>query len=132
MASTPKTTETVSRNVERDFRSHVWSNTTHASVTDPEARLFHKGKGKPAQLCFMGHALVENRNGFVVEAEMTHADGYGKRSAALAMLHAHDPGSTGRLTLGADKDCDEAGFVADLKAMCVSPQITGQEKRLSY
>ncbi len=111
----------VGRNVERDFRGHAWSNATHASITDPDARLFRKGRGKPAQLCFMGHALMENRTGFVVEAEMTHADGYGERSAAIAMLHAHDPGSTRRLTLGADKGYDDAGFVADLKTMCVTP-----------
>ena len=128
MTNTTKTTETVGRNVERDFRGHAWSNATHASVTDPEARLFRKGRGKPAQLCFMGHALMENRNGFVVEAEMTHADGYGERSAAIAMLHAHDPGSTRRLTLGADKGYDEAGFVADLKTMCVTPHIAAKKK----
>ena len=128
MTNTTKTTETAGRNVERDFRGAAWSNETHASLTDPEERLFRKGKGKPAQLCFMGHALMENRNGFVVEAEMTHADGYGERSAAIAILHAHDPGSTRRLTLGADKGYDEAGFVADLKAMCVTPHIAAKKK----
>lgn len=118
----------VGRNVERDFRGHAWSNATHASITDPDARLFRKGRGKPAQLCFMGHALMENRTGFVVEAELTHADGYGERSAAIAMLHAHDPGSTRRLTLGADKGYDDAGFVADLKTMCVTPHIAAKKK----
>jgi transposase len=128
MTNTSQSTHAVGRNIERDFRGHAWSNATHASVTDPDARLFRKGKGKPAQLCFMGHALMENRNGFAVEAEMTHADGYGERKAALEMLHAHDPGSMRRLTLGADKGYDDASFVAELKAMCVTPHIAAKKK----
>jgi hypothetical protein len=127
--SVPITASTtgVGRNVERDFRGTVWSNATHASVTDPDARLFRKGKGKPAQLCFMGHALMENRNGFAVEAEMTYADGYGERVAAIKMLHRVDPGSTRRLTLGADKGYDDAGFVSELKTMCVTPHIAAKK-----
>ena len=125
-ATTPATE--IGRNVERDFRGTVWSNATHASITDPDARLFRKGKGKPAQLCFMGHVLMENRNGFAVETELTHADGYGERAAAIEMLHAHDPGSTRRLTLGADKGYDDAGFVADLRMMHVTPHIAAKKK----
>jgi transposase len=128
MTDTNKPTEAVGRNIERDFRGAAWSNATHASVTEPDARLFRKGKGKSAQLCFMGHALMENRNGFAVEAEMTLADGYGERAAALEMLHRHDPGSTRLLTLGADKGYDDAGFVTDLKAMCVTPHIAAKKK----
>ncbi len=127
-ASTAPGSDVIGRNVERDFRGHAWSNATHASITDPDARLFRKGRGKSAQLCFMGHALMENRNGFVVEAEMTHADGYGERSAAIEMLHRVDPGSTRRLTLGADKGYDDAGFVADLRIMCVTPHIAAKKK----
>jgi transposase len=118
----------IGRNVERDWRGTPWSNATHASVTDADARLFRKGKGKPAQLCFMGHALMENRNGFAVEAEMTHADGYGERKAAIEMLHRVDPGSTRRLTLGADKGYDDAGFVDDLRMMHVTPHIAARRK----
>lgn len=128
MTSTSPSTDAVGRNIERDWRGTPWSNATHASITDPDARLFRKGKGKPAQLCFMGHALMENRNGFAVEAEMTHADGYGERTAAIEMLHRVDPGSTRRLTLGADKGYDDAGFVADLKVMCVTPHIAAKKK----
>lgn len=127
-ASTAPGSDVIGRNVERDFRGHAWSNATHASITDPDARLFRKGRGKSAQLCFMGHALMENRNGFAVEAEMTHADGYGERSAAIEMLHRVDPGSTRRLTLGADKGYDDAGFVADLRIMCVTPHIAAKKK----
>lgn len=118
----------IGRNSERDWRGTPWSNATHASVTDADARLFRKGKGKPAQLCFMGHALMENRNGFAVEAEMTHADGYGERKAAIEMLHRVDPGSTRRLTLGADKGYDDAGFVDDLRMMHVTPHIAARRK----
>ncbi len=128
MTDTPKSTDIVGRNIERDFRDQAWSNATHASITDPDARLFRKGRGKSAQLCFMGHALMENRNGFAVEAEMTHADGYGERSAAIEMLHRLDPGSTRRLTLGADKGYDAAGFVTDLRTMCVTPHIAAKKK----
>ncbi len=128
MTNTTQSTDAVGRNIERDFRKTVWSNATHASITDPDARLFRKGKGKSAQLCFMGHALMENRNGFAVDAEMTHADGHGERVAALEMYHRVDPGSTRRLTLGADKGNDDAGFVAELKTMCVTPHVAAKKK----
>ena len=62
------------------------SNKTHASTTDPEARLYRKGPGKEAKLCFMGHALMENRNGLVVDACLTQANGHSKRIAALHMI----------------------------------------------
>ena len=83
----------IGRNVERDWRGQTWSNATHTSVTDPDARLYRKAEGKPAQLCYMGHALTENRNGFVVEATLTHADGTAERRAAIDMIDALDPGS---------------------------------------
>ena len=118
----------IGRNVERDWRGNAWSNATHASVTDPDARLLRKGKGKPAQLCYMGHALMENRNGFIVETELTHADGYAERAAALTMVNRHLPGSTRRVTLGADKGYDDHGFVAALRDMCVSPHIAAKAK----
>jgi transposase len=118
----------VGRNIERDWRGQTWSNATHASVTDADARLYRKAKGRPAQLCYMGHALMENRNGFAVGAHLTHADGTAERRAAIDMLNAHDPGSTRRITLGADKGYDAAEFVADLRAMCVTPHIAAKAK----
>jgi transposase/IS5 family transposase len=127
MADTTATNE-VGRNIERNWRGQTWSNATHASVTDPDARLYRKAKGRPAQLCYMGHALTENRNGFVVEATLTHADGTAERRAAIEMLDAHDPGSTRRITLGADKGYDAAEFVADLRRMCVTPHIAAKAK----
>ena len=111
------------RNAEVNFRGEKRSNATHASVTDPDARLYKKAPGAAAMLCFMGHTLMENRNGFVVQAELTHADGYGERKAALEMINMHSPGSTRRLTLGADKGYDSADFVAELRRMIVTPHV---------
>src|SRR5262245_12562483 len=110
------------RNGERDFRGEKPSNQTHASTTDPEAKLHRKGAGKEAKLSFMGQALMENRNGLVVEAELTEANGYVEREAAEAMIVRHSPGAR-RLTLGADKAYDATAFVADLRALNMTPHI---------
>ena len=112
-----------SRNAEVDFRGEKRSNATHVSTTDPEARLYKKAPGASAVLCFMGHALMENRNGLIVQGDLTLADGHAERKAALDMLHRHSPGSTRKLTLGADKAYDAAGFVADLRRACVTPHV---------
>jgi transposase len=124
----PETTEMTrrtsrDRNAEVDFRGKKRSNATHASVTDPEARLYRKSPGAGAMLCFMGHTLMENRNGLVVQADLTQADGRAERRAAIDMIDRHSPGSTRRLTLGADKGFDSADFVADLRRMCVTPHV---------
>lgn len=119
----------IGRNVERNWRGETWSSATHASVTDPQARLYRKAKGRPAQLCYMGHALTENRHGFVVAAELTHADGTAERRAALAMIERASPGSTRRITLGADKGYDDRGFVRELRQMCVTPHVAAKSKR---
>ena len=74
------------RNAEADFRGRKRSNETHASTTDPDARLYRKGAGKEAKLCFIGHGLMENRSGLLVEACLTPADGHAERVAALAMI----------------------------------------------
>lgn len=116
------------RNADVDFRGQKRSNATHASLTNGDARVYRKGKGKHAQLCYMGHALMENRHGLIVEAELTQADGYGERAAAITMIERHVPGSTRRLMLGADKGYDASGFVADLRRMCVTPHIASKKK----
>ena len=112
-----------SRNSEVNFKGEKRSNATHASVTDPDARLYKKSPGTGAVLCFMGHALMENRHGLVVQGDLTHADGRAERKAALDMLHRHSPGSIRQLTLGADKGYDAAEFVADLRQACVTPHV---------
>lgn len=118
------------RNAEVDFRGEKRSNATHASTTDPDARLYKKSPGTGAMLCFIGHALMENRNGLIVQGDLTQADGHAERRAALDMIHRHSPGSTRRLTLGADKGFDAAEFVADLRQACVTPHVA-QKSRYS-
>ena len=110
------------RNGEQDFRGEKRSNATHASTTDPEAKLHRKGAGKEAKLSFMGHALMENRNGLVVETAVTEANGMAEREAAQEMIVRHSPGAR-RLTLGADKGYDARAFVADLRDLNVTPHI---------
>ncbi|RWR04110.1 IS5 family transposase [Paenirhodobacter populi] len=118
------------RNAEVDFRGEKRSNATHASTTDPDARLYKKAPGAAAALCFIGHGLMENRSGLIVQADLTRADGRAERQAAIDMIHRHSPGSTRRLTLGADKGYDAAEFVTDLRQACVTPHIA-QKSRYS-
>lgn len=110
------------RNAEADFRDEKRSNATHASKTDPEAKLYRKGRGKEAKLCFMGHGLMENRNGLLVDACLTEADGHAERIAALHMIEprADRPRP---ITLGADKAYDTADFVNELRSMRVTPHV---------
>jgi transposase len=110
------------RNAERDFRSEKRSNETHASTTDPDARLFRKGDGQESKLCYMGHVLMENRHGLAVLGDVTHATGTAEREAALALLEGWR-GSDRRVTLGGDKAYDVADFVASLRACNVTPHI---------
>ncbi|GMM61940.1 hypothetical protein NUTIK01_27300 [Novosphingobium sp. IK01] len=109
------------RNVERDFHGEKRSNATHASTTDPDARLFKKARGQAAKLCHMGHVLMENRHGLVIDATLTHATGTAEREAALTMLERLD--GCHRITLGADKAYDTADFVANLRALNVTPHV---------
>jgi len=115
------------RNAEVDFHGRKRSNETHASVTDPDARLYRKGGGKEAKLCYMGHALMENRNGLVVEACLTHADGHAERNAALAMIEPRADRPV-RITVGADKGYDAEDFVNELRAMNVTPHVAAKAK----
>jgi transposase len=115
-------TEGGGRNREADFHGAKRSNATHASTTDPEARLYRKGQGKEAKLCFMGHALMENRHGLVVDACLTQADGHGERIAALHMIEPRADWCQA-ITLGADKAYDAEDFVNELRAMNVTPHV---------
>jgi len=116
------------RNAEVDFRGEKRSNATHVSTTDPDARLYKKSPSTGAMLCFMGHALMENRSGLIVQSDLTQAGGHAERKAALDMIHRHAPGSTRRLTLGADKGYDAAEFVADLRQACVTPHVAQKSR----
>ncbi len=125
MPDTPRQT----RNADMDFGGQKRSNATHASVTGPDARLYKKAPGAAAMPCCMGHMLMENRNGLIVQAKLTHADGHGERKAALEMINRHSPGSTRRLTLGAQKGDDSADFVAELRRMGMTPHVAQKARQ---
>jgi transposase len=110
------------RNGERDFHGEKRSNDTHASSTDPEAKLYRKGNGRESKLCFMGHILMENRNGLVVQAKLTQASGTAEREAALGMLDSQRPGGR-RITVGGDKGFDVTSFVEALRVRRITPHI---------
>jgi transposase len=108
------------RHRERDFHGEKRKNDTHASTTDPDARLFRKGKGKEAKLCHMGHILTENRNGLIVDARLTEANGTAERNAALEMIQDNvRPGGT----IGADRNYDTADFVAGCRERGCTPHV---------
>ena len=107
------------RNREADFRKTKRSNKTHASTTDKDARLYRKGAGQESRLCYLGHALMENRNGLVAAAEATLATGTAEREAAAAFSQRLPKGPT----LGADKGYDAEAFVEGLKARGIEPHI---------
>jgi transposase len=111
----------IGRNVESDFRGEKRSNETHASTTDPDARLARK-KGKEARLSYCASLLMENRSGLLVDAEATHATGRSEVETALAML-ARQPKSRRRRTIGADKLYDTKGFVAGARALGFTPHV---------
>jgi len=115
-----------------DFHGEKRSNKTHASTTDPEARLARKGNGKEAKLCFCGHALTENRNGLLVDIRITEANGRAEREAALDMVGDSIPG-TGRVTVGADKGYDTRDFVQRARDMSATPHVAqnASERRRS-
>ncbi|ABF53814.1 IS5-like element ISSpal2 family transposase [Sphingopyxis alaskensis] len=114
------------RNAERDFRGEKRSNQTHASTTDPEAKLYRKANGQSSRMAFMGHGLMENRNGLVVGALVTQATGTAEREAALVLVD--ELKATGRITLGADKAYDARAFVQALRARKVTPHIARNEQ----
>ncbi len=109
------------RNGERDFKGEKRSNATHASTTDPDARLYRKGSGQPAELCYIGHALMENRNGLLGGGVATRATGDAEPLAAIELVKA----VTGRrrITLGADKAYDTANFVLECREEKVTPHV---------
>lgn len=109
------------RNPEVDFRGTERKNDTHASVTDPEARLYRKAAGKEAKLSYQGHVLMENRSGLVVDTLATLSSGTAEREAAMEMINRIT--TEGAITLGADKGFDCEAFVADLRTANVVPHI---------
>jgi len=110
------------RNGERNFRREKRSNETHASTTDPDAKLYRKGDGQESRLCFIGHVLMENRNGIAVAGDVTPATGMAERKAALDLIDGHRSGRR-RITVGGDKGFDVEGFVHALRERNVTAHI---------
>lgn len=114
------------RNAQRDFKGQKRSNETHASTSDPEAKLYRKGDGQSSRLCFMGHLLMENRNALIVDTALTQATGKAEREAALVMINRRRTprrSTPKRITLGADKAYDVAEFIAELRQRKITPHI---------
>ncbi len=114
------------RNPDVDFRGQSRKNDTHASTTDPDAKLYKKGPGQMARMAYLGHVLMENRHGLCVGATVTEADGFGERAAALKMVEAVRRKT--RITLGADKGYDSRDFVRDLRVRNVTPHVAQSTK----
>lgn len=115
------------RNAEANFHREKRSNKTHESKTDKEARLAKKGPGKEAKLCFMGHTVMENRNGLIVKAAASQATGTAERDVATDLL-AQLPGDKMR-TVGADKNYDTRDFVEGCRGMNITPHVARNDKR---
>ena len=109
------------KNPEADFRKEKRSNQTHQSTTDPEARLYKKSDAAPAELCYLGHVLMENRNGLVVGARLTQATGTAERESALKLVE--EVPAQGRITLGGDKNYDTRDFVDAARSLNVTPHV---------
>ena len=128
----PQSKPTITRQkTSANFHGHKRSNKTHESTTDPDARLYKKSYGKESRLSYLGHALVENRNGLIAAAMVSHADGYAERDAALLMLAEKQQGRTRRITVGADKAYDSKDFVRTVRELNVTPHITKNDKNRS-
>ena len=112
-----------------NFHGQKRSNETHESTTDPDARLYKKSYGKESHLAYLGHALVENRNGLIAAAMATTADGYAEREAALLMLEDKQRGRKRRITLGADKAFDAKNFVDAARSLNVTVHVTKNDTK---
>jgi transposase len=114
----------------RNFHGQVRKNDTHASQTDPDAKLYRKSSTAEARLAYLGHLLIENRHGLIVDAMATTATGYAERDAGLQMLHTvTNAVPSKRRTLGADKNYDTADFVAGSRARQVTPHVSQNVRR---
>jgi len=107
-----------------NFHGQKRTNDTHASRTDPDARLYRKGHGQEAKLSYLGHVLMENRHGLIVDAMVTHADGTAERDAAMLMVYNRWKKHRPIRSLGADKAYDTRDLVQVLREMQVRPHVT--------
>lgn len=116
----------IGRNQEHDFHGEQRKNDTHASTTDPDARLYRKSANTAAILCYQGHTVVENRHGLVVRAQVSHASGTAERDTALDLLQSL-PGKR-RKTVGADKGYDVKSFVAGCRERGITAHVAAKDK----
>jgi transposase len=123
----PPSDPPVGRNVEVQFHGERRTNDTHASTTDPEARLYRKSNNTAATLCFAGHLLMEHRNALIVDAELTIADGYAERATAIEML-GRLPNTARRRTVAGDKGYDTKGFVTGVREMGFTPHVAANTR----
>jgi len=119
------------RNPDVDYHGQRRKNDTHESKTDPDARLYRKSKGSGAQMCYLGHALMENRHGLVVDVRVTHAEGKAEQRAAENMAAAIK--GKHRVTIGADKGYDSDELLQSLRDMGITPHVAknDHERRTS-
>lgn len=115
------------RNTEHNFHGEKRLNETHESKTDPDARSYKKSKGSEAKMAYLGHTLMENRNGLIVGARISHATGKAEREIALELL-ATLPGEH-RKTVGADKNYDTADFISQCRTIKITPHVAQNDKR---
>jgi transposase len=114
----------------RDFRGEDRKNDTHASKTDPDARLYRKSNNAEARLAYLGHLLMENRHGLIVDAQATVADGFAEREAASTLLSTHwRHAPRRRRTVGADKAYDTADFVEHMRQVETTPHVAQNDTR---
>ena len=112
----------------RDFHGETRTNDTHESKTDPDARLYKKSYGQEARLSYLGHTVVENRNGLIAAAMTTKAEGTAERDAGKLMVAGLTDGGRRRITLGADKAYDSKAFVKDMRALKATPHLMQNNK----
>jgi transposase len=111
-----------------NFHGDRRSNQTHASKTDPDAKLYRKSSGGEARLSYLGHTLVENRSGLIVGTYLTQADGHAERDAALLMAYQKRKKSQKPMTLSADKAYDTQDFVAALRELKITPHVAQNDR----
>jgi transposase len=111
-----------------NFHGQKRRNETHQSRTDPDAKLYRKSSGSEARLSYLGHTLVEHRNGLIVGTYLTQADGYAERDGALLMAHQKRRNSNKPMTLAADKAYDTQDFVAALRDLKITPHVAQNDR----
>ncbi len=123
------TTDNDKGNPDVNFRGESRKNDTHCSTTNLEALLTRKGKGKEAKLFYSAHALMENRNGLLLDIKLTRATGKAERDAAVEMLSRKLEQGIKPKTIGADKGYDTSKFVETMRGTGITPHVANNTER---